>query len=767
MRRKTTVIALLVSFFILLSLGQPKEVMAYVIDKNEIVTPEPEDVIQDSMLNWVIRCAKKKTPDYSYAKLTKEDLLNLPEIYYSEGDHYDLYDFNVFVKSIEGLQYATDTERVILPYNEISDLKPMANLTKVNKITMNCNKIEDLKPLSNLTNVRDIHLGDNKLTTIEPLAKMTKLESLNVELNNKISDISTVKNFPKLKYLNLGFNDIKDITPLKDLKNIDKALILGTNKVEDISALANMTKLRELDLSSNNISDISVLKNLRNLKILRLNNNSGINDIGPLTNLTQLDKNELWLTGTGIADKKDDLFKVIDVNKLINKFKANSITIDDKQKVTDARKAYDLLSPELKKYIPELRIVAAEDNIARLEKGELIKQYNELSEFDKQPLELGDMKTIEIKVVDENGQALKGIPFTLKETQYNITETLHSNENGVIKYRLNMWNNYAKYSISVSDKNKYTSDIDKITFKIDDTPRVVEINGQPITGSEKLKFVLTAKGEDIKPTVDKSKLQSVIKDAESKDANKYTKESYEQLVDTLAVTREVFKKMDATQDEVNISAKNLGEAIGKLVEKNTEQQIPNLKILSFKVLDNNGQPITGIKFNISNSYNKDVVTLNSDENGIVKYTIPDWMIYMKFKIELDDKAKYNSDIKEITFETGNEPKVIKINGQNVTGKEDLKFVLTTKDGEVKPGVDKSKVQIVEKRTEPEVGSEEKQEKKPETKMIYKDGAENKETNKEKITVLPKTGEKSPYINIILGSLLSSLGIILLLSKKRN
>lgn len=624
----------------LFSFGGANICKAYVLNKDEVTAqPEEGDVIQDPMLNWVIRTAINKTPDSSYAKLTKEDLeKDLPEIYYSESDHYDLYEFNVFVKSIEGLQYATNTERILLPYNVISDLKP----------------------ITNLTNLKILHLGDNKLTTIDKLARLTNLESLNLELNFNISDISVVKNFPELKYLNLGHSSISDISSLKGLTNMENALILENNKIEDISSLANMTKLKELAISSNNISDISVLKNLRNLKILRLSNNSGINDIAPLTNLTQLDKNELWLTGTGIADKKDDLFKVIDVNKLINKFKANEITLEDKEYVSAAREGYNALTPELKKYIPELRITAAEENIARLENGETIKHYDELNEFDKQPIEFGDFKTLEFKVEDKNGQPLSEVKFNL-QTKYGYTqEVLTSDENGVVKYTVSKADQYMEYQVVLADKDRYDSDVEKVTLKTDGVPKITELNGQPATGREKLKVVLTAKAGDTTAKVDKTNLEKAINDAESKDVNTYTAESYKQLTDVLVSAKAIFTKADATQEEVNASTKNVEEAIAKLVEKTIEPEVkPEVK---------------------------------PEEKPEVKpEEKPEEKPEVKPEVKLEVKAEVDNSIKK---------------------------------------------------------------------------ADSKETNEGTSKVLPKTGETPSDINIILGSLLSLLGVVMLLSKKK-
>ncbi|GAA0680614.1 leucine-rich repeat domain-containing protein [Clostridium cadaveris] len=917
MGKKNKFITALLSFIMLLSIGAPNEVKAYVLNRNEIeVEIAPDDIIQDQMLNWVIRTSIHKTPDRSYAKLTKEDLeKDLPEIYYSESDHYDLYEFNVFVKSIEGLQYATNTERILLPYNKISDLKPISNLTKLTKIVMNDNPVSDLTPLSNLVNLEILNLGDNKITNIEPLANLTKLERLNLELNFNINDIDVVKNFTKLKYLNLGYNSISDLTPLKELTYLEDGLILGNNKIQDISPLADITKLKELDISSNNISDISVLKNLRNLKFLRLSNNSAINDIAPLTNLTKLDKNGLWLTGTGIEDKKDDLFKVINVNKLINKFKANYITLEDKEYVEAAREAYNALAPELKKYIPELRIIAAEENIARIEKGEQRKQYSELSEFDKQPIELGDFKTLQFKIEDKNGQPLSGVKFNL-QTSYGYTEKeLISDENGIVSHTIFDAYRYMDYQIVLVDKDKYTSNIEKITFKTDGTPKIVEVNGKPATGTEKLKFVLEVIDQDEKPSVDSSTLQfkvvdknenpisgvkfnindqndeavasltsdengiarykitsnmtymdftvdiadknkytaetekitfkvgakpeivkinrkaftgkedlkfviavngkvdktslkKVIKEAESKDVNKYTEESYKQLTDALVYAKTILTKTDATQEEVDTITKNIQEAIAKLVEEITIPEGVDDKTLKFRVVNKNAQLLSGVKFKISNNYNKNVVEVISDENGIVKYTVPDWMIYMNFKVELADNDKYTSETNNIIFTTGSKNNALyikEVNGKPFTSKENFDFILKVADEDIKPEVDKTKLEnaikdaesrdanryteesykqltdalvyaktILEKSdaTQEEVDKNTAEVVNAIDKLVEKSitsevAQEKQNVNNEEINTLPKTGGVSTGMSVLFGSLLSTIGAIIVLSKKTN
>ncbi|MEA5528103.1 leucine-rich repeat domain-containing protein, partial [Dolichospermum sp. UHCC 0684] len=49
--------------------------------------------------------------------------------------------------------------------NQISDIKPLSNLTNLTYLDLLKNKISDIKPLSNLTNLTFLDLSGNPLTS--------------------------------------------------------------------------------------------------------------------------------------------------------------------------------------------------------------------------------------------------------------------------------------------------------------------------------------------------------------------------------------------------------------------------------------------------------------------------------------------------------------------------------------------------------------------------------------------------------------------------
>jgi len=65
-----------------------------------------------------------------------------------------------------------------LSNNNITDVPPLAGLTKLEKLYLSQNQITDLKPLAGLTNLKVLGLGNNRITNLRPLVGLTKLEKL-------------------------------------------------------------------------------------------------------------------------------------------------------------------------------------------------------------------------------------------------------------------------------------------------------------------------------------------------------------------------------------------------------------------------------------------------------------------------------------------------------------------------------------------------------------------------------------------------------------
>src|SRR4030042_5381054 len=156
----------------------------------------------------------------------------------------------------------------------MSDLAALTSLRTIRT------QIYDLTGLEHCTSLLGLYLNGNKISDISPLAGLTKLEVLDLSFNRMISDISPLAGLTNIRYLTLSNNKISDISPLAGLFNL-KEVKLSRNSINDISPLAGLDSLENLDLSDNKISNISPLAGLTNLKEVKLSRNS-ISDISPM-----------------------------------------------------------------------------------------------------------------------------------------------------------------------------------------------------------------------------------------------------------------------------------------------------------------------------------------------------------------------------------------------------------------------------------------------------------------------------------------------------
>ena len=179
------------------------------------------------------------------------------------------------ITNLTGLEYAHNLKYLNVFEGEITDLRPLANLTGLIILGLPGHQIRDISALQDLTNLMILSLD-----------------------SNQISDITALGNLTNLTNLGLGYNDFSDITALGNLTNL-KDLFLAGNQISDITALSDLTNLEELFLGNNNLNDITALGNLTNLTKLSLLSNQ-ITDVGPLVSLVNLE--ELYLAGNPIED---------------------------------------------------------------------------------------------------------------------------------------------------------------------------------------------------------------------------------------------------------------------------------------------------------------------------------------------------------------------------------------------------------------------------------------------------------------------------------
>ncbi|MDE0396426.1 MAG: leucine-rich repeat domain-containing protein [Candidatus Poribacteria bacterium] len=222
--------------------------------------------------------------------LTKERMRQLRLL---DASHKGIFD-------LTGLEFATALEKLHLRGNEnqVTDLRPIANLTHLVNLRLSHNKKQpgyvpitnlDLQSLARLINLETLELAGHAISDITPLAGLKNLRELFLS-RNQITDLTGVEFATNLSVLHIDMNPITDLRPLAPLIQLVELHFwhIPANPTNlDLRPLVKLTNLEVLSLEGNGISDISPLSNLKKLRALDLTRNH-IEDIQPLAGLTQL-----------------------------------------------------------------------------------------------------------------------------------------------------------------------------------------------------------------------------------------------------------------------------------------------------------------------------------------------------------------------------------------------------------------------------------------------------------------------------------------------
>ncbi|MCL1831844.1 MAG: leucine-rich repeat domain-containing protein [Oscillospiraceae bacterium] len=119
------------------------------------------------------------------------------------------YEINLSWKNIDDEMLAAmvadgtipaDVESLLLNWNDITDLSPLAALTNLKFLVLENNEIADLSPLAGLTALEELDLYGNPVTDLSPLSGLSKLDDLDIS-GTLVSDLSPLYGLKKLTWL--------------------------------------------------------------------------------------------------------------------------------------------------------------------------------------------------------------------------------------------------------------------------------------------------------------------------------------------------------------------------------------------------------------------------------------------------------------------------------------------------------------------------------------------------------------------------------------
>lgn len=228
-----------------------------------------------------------------------------------------------FIKDISGLENFTGLTELIIwdsyyndgqvPEGTFSDLSPLKGLTGLTKLEICGTHASSVDDIAGLTNLTSLKIESPKHLDLSAIGNLTNLKTLSLEACgidnegfNYITDKLTGLTSLELGYLNYEGNDISDISSITKLTKL-QTLYLDNNNIADITPLSELTDLEFLSIRCNLVTDISALGNLTNLETLYLGRDTlgGVpinGNISALGNLTKL--RNLYAAGCGITDIK-------------------------------------------------------------------------------------------------------------------------------------------------------------------------------------------------------------------------------------------------------------------------------------------------------------------------------------------------------------------------------------------------------------------------------------------------------------------------------
>ena len=292
-----------------------------------VFSPTAAVAIPDAALRRYLEKVLKK---HRGATITQADMSSLVNL---------LNGNSLGIKSLIGLEAATNLQNVAMGGNQIADVTPLVHLPKLRYLYLKGNPLSDasidehipalerrgvvvspsylaspdtvlipdvalrtsievalkkrrrqpitqaeLETLTHLT-VSPDHADGLKAQSLIGLEAATNLQTLDLR-DNVISDVAPLADLPNLQTLDLRDNVISDVAPLADLPNL-QTLDLRDNVISDVAPLADLPNLQTLDLRDNVISDVAPLADLPNLQTLDLRDNV-ISDVAPLADLPKL-----------------------------------------------------------------------------------------------------------------------------------------------------------------------------------------------------------------------------------------------------------------------------------------------------------------------------------------------------------------------------------------------------------------------------------------------------------------------------------------------
>lgn len=180
-------------------------------------------------------------------------------------------------ESLRGLEMAHRLEELVLPFEPIEDLRPLAGLEALRIVDLSkdgnpMRRVRDLRPLATLANLEALFLHDNRVVEFEVLNGLHHLRELDLA-QNLIHDLTPAATLPALTRLDLSnnfnlsngsLNRIRSLEPLLDPALALEWIDLSGNQIRELAGVGSWpSNLQELALNGNGLDQSSGSENER------------------------------------------------------------------------------------------------------------------------------------------------------------------------------------------------------------------------------------------------------------------------------------------------------------------------------------------------------------------------------------------------------------------------------------------------------------------------------------------------------------------------
>ena len=201
-----------------------------------------------------------------------------------------------YIQSLDGIQHLENLTKLVLDDNEISDLTPLASLTKLRYLDVSGQNIDDISALSELKQMEILDVSDNPLTSVAAVQGMTELRELDLS-DTSTATLAPLASLEKLEILRASDIPLidEDLSNLENMGSLTKVYLDGC-ELQSLEGI-NVSALSMLDVRDNMISDLTPIMKAAKLETLNISENlvETVPSLKACTILADLDLSGNWL----------------------------------------------------------------------------------------------------------------------------------------------------------------------------------------------------------------------------------------------------------------------------------------------------------------------------------------------------------------------------------------------------------------------------------------------------------------------------------------